>query len=133
MNYDENWDIPLPGMRRTRVAEPDQLRSEAGRLSDRSLALYQAAHEAEVRLARFGTEPPEGSVVRFKKQYRDGGVRYGYAAIHKRGRWFITQGSRVGGPRPGMSWAQLVEFVGDSKLKLATGWKELGPDASAQA
>lgn len=124
-----------PDKLRTRVVEPDRLRSEAGRLSDRSLALYQAAHEAEVRLARFGAEPPEGSVVRFKKQYRAGGTRYGYAAIRKRGWWFITQGNRTGfsGPRPGMSWAQLVEFVGDSKLKLATGWKELGPDVSAQA
>lgn len=114
---------------RARSTDPEQLRRAAGRLVDRADNLYNAATEAEARLARFGDEPSEGSVVRFKKQYGPGGTKYSYAAIRKRGLWFITQGNRaLGGTRSGMPWPRFVDFVGDSKLKLATGWKELGPD-----
>jgi hypothetical protein len=58
------------------------------------------------RDARYGAEPPIGSVIRWRKQFGDGKT-YMYAAIRTELGWYTT------GPRSpkGYSWETLIEFI----------------------
>lgn len=71
-------------------------------------------------------EFPQGSVIRWRKQFRPGGEKYRYAAMKVQQLWYVT-----GGKTPPRTWDQLVELLSNSavsKIQIATGWKSLNPE-----
>ena len=88
--------------------------------SDALAAALAAALEDEARReASYGTEPGEGRVVKFRVKFRNGGVKYRYAAIRAGGLWYTT------GPKSpkGYTWDELLDWLdGVSKV---SGFKEV--------
>jgi hypothetical protein len=91
-------------------------------------SLRQQADHILERVAEIEKFPkdefPNGTVVKFRKQFNSGPkTRYSYAAIKVKGRWY-TSGPRSGGP---YSWDELCEWMGAgvTQIKVATGWRNL--------
>lgn len=109
---------------------PDALRRRAQALLDQADQLQAELEAKQALYEQAGSEPPDGSVVRFYRVYRPDSPGYHYAAIRKLGRWFVTQGNnRPRGPQSSMSWHQLIDFANASPVELATDWD----DAKLQA
>jgi hypothetical protein len=63
----------------------------------------------EMEDREFPTEPPEGTLVKFRVQYNTSGTIYVYAAVHERSRWYLTA------KMDSMSWRDIVSMVRRSK------------------
>lgn len=66
-------------------------------------------------------EPPDGSVVRFKK----GGGRYCYAAVRRGRYWETTATSDYGSISERMKWHELAPRMGEFEIAMA--WSDVGP------
>lgn len=78
--------------------------------SDALAEALAKALEEEARIeSKFGTEPKEGSVVKFRAQFHPGGVKYRYAAIHAGHLWYTT------GPNSpmGYTWDEFTHWLDD--------------------
>lgn len=86
--------------------------------------------------ARWPTQPPIGSVLRFEKRYTPNGRVYTYVAIRvdrRQNPWFVTGQIRTG---PAMDWEALCEMIGKgNRCEIATAWFEIPtvPDEDAVA
>lgn len=78
--------------------------------SDALAAALAEALETEARReAKYGQEPGEGSVIKFKVRFNPGGTRYSYAAIRAKDLWYTT------GPYSpkGYTWDKLLDWLDD--------------------
>lgn len=90
------------------------------RKSDALAVALAAALEDEARQeAKYGQEPEEGSVIKFKVRFQPGGTKYSYAAIRAKNLWYTT------GPYSpkGYTWDELLCWL-DDKHKVS-GFKEV--------
>lgn len=84
-----------------------------------ALAWQQAADALADVHGRFGSEPPIGTVLRWKRDM--GGSLLDYVALRaSNGRWYVT--GQEAGP---IAWASIVGWVGVSPCSVAVGWREI--------
>jgi hypothetical protein len=69
---------------------------------------------------RFQTEPPTGSVLKWVKTLGSRNREYTYVALRAGRRWYLT-----GSTSHGITFADLVEEIGDSPCDLATDWAKI--------
>lgn len=96
------------------------------------LRIQQLENEL-VQVELFGADKfKNGTVIRWKHRFSQGGKKYTYAALKAGGRWYLTnqQGTML-------TWDQLVERLnadGVTGVRVASGWEPLtvGTDAGEQ-
>jgi hypothetical protein len=88
-------------------------------------ALAKAAMAAQEETSRFPVEPPEGSVLRYQKQFPNSARTYNYIAVRAGDRWY-----RTGRNNEPISFPELVEDIANWPCHVAIKWGEI-PQAPA--
>jgi hypothetical protein len=66
-------------------------------------------------------EPDAGTIIAFTKRYPGALQAYDYVALRaQNGLWYRTGGSTV--RMAPMGWTELLDFIGDGGLRIATAW-----------
>lgn len=98
--------------RRTALAEYNQLNGGPPQAWLDAGALFEDVH------GRFGSEPPVGTVLRWKRPVGPG---LDYVATRAGdGRWYVT-GQQSGS----QDWARIVAWIGDNECHVAVSWREI--------
>ena len=79
-----------------------------------ALQLKEALEEEQRILSKFGEEPPDGSVIKFKVVYDKGGHGYTWAAVRVGKFWYTTA---FYPENRKLTWDALTKFL-DSKYKI---------------
>lgn len=93
-----------------------------------NIALRRAAEIARLEelLANRPEQPAADSVVSFERTYDVNGKSYSWVAYQAiEGWWYLSQSGYGARTLPRMNWDDLLDFIGDNTIYIATAWEIL--------